>query len=409
MMDLIKIDTQKNAHYPMPSRFIARGMSREHFTKLVEELSFRGINPADAIDDFSDAVTRHQAFFFEHDSATPNTQRNYLSAISQLQYWLVQEQGYDHGVIPLPMSVDMLCEYITWRATDCPALRGGDSRLSYMERVELAEHQADQGQSVKRGVSKNTLALDIYAINRLHQASCLPSPTRAEAFRLVHKRLLKQKVANREISDRQTSALSDQHLAQMNHACAGATDLRVLRDRALLNLNFEAMLRGIEATTIQIQDLQRFPDGSGNLCLVHDKTNKTGIPRYLALSPQCMRYLKEYLTACGRTFSSNGYLFAGINSNYTTRSNRYPVSRDVVEGAFERAFQHYTDAHQSGMVEKFTTHSARIGAAIYLLEQGATHVEIMNNGRWKSLTMLVRYIDKNTATGAMHKTRRHLL
>lgn len=42
MMDLIKIDTQKNAHYPMPSRFIARGMSREHFTKLVEELSFGG-------------------------------------------------------------------------------------------------------------------------------------------------------------------------------------------------------------------------------------------------------------------------------------------------------------------------------------------------------------------------------
>lgn len=410
MMDIVNYQAKSGTNNLVSGEhtIFAHDMSREHFTRLIEELSFRGVNPADAIDRFNDVIANHQEFFFTHDSSAPNTQRNYENALVQLRYWLEEYQGYDVGVIPLPMSVDLLCEYITWRATECPALRGGNSTLSYYQRVEAIEHKADDGFQVKRGVSKNTLALDIYSINRLHQASCLPSPTRTEAFRMIHKRLLRQKIENKEQFDVQTSVLTENYLQQINSYCSGSQSILELRDCAILNLNFEAMLRGIEATKVEIKDLQLFPDGSANLSLLADKTNKTGIPRYLSLSRKCMSHINEYLKACDRNLNDDGYLFAAINSNFTTRNNKTPVSRKVIEGAFDRAFTVYTDAHKSGLIEKFTTHSTRIGAAIYLSEQGFTHLEILTNGRWKSLTMLSRYLEKGRATGAMHKARRYL-
>ena len=154
--------------------------------------------------------------------------------------------------------------------------------------------------------------------------------------------------------------------------------LRGRMDIALCLLLRDAGLRRSEAAAITWEDVEDWPDGSGRLRILRSKTNRTGEPEVVAITP------------------------AGMAALEAIRPEE-PLPGQSVFGLSERQIsRRIKDAAESaGLGEGYSGHSGRVGLARTMTDNGAPVNVTMKQGRWRRAETVARYTRGESAGAAL--------
>lgn len=145
------------------------------------------------------------------------------------------------------------------------------------------------------------------------------------------------------------------------------------RDKALVSLMFDAMLRGGDVLHINWQDIftQKRGAGQQGYVRIHRRKGKWFAEGNIkVLSAQTMHWLNEYHRTTLTRFKKD-------------RNKIFPVSVRSISKVFEKISKH--------MGMRFTTHSPRVGATIEMINAGIGEVDIANTADWSSTHMVKMY------------------
>lgn len=158
---------------------------------------------------------------------------------------------------------------------------------------------ADQGRRV------STINRSLVAVGHAHQAAGLPSPCKSPEVSLAARgirrqvglRVKKKKAAVLDILERMVEVTP--------------TDLRGLRDRALLLLGFTAALRRSELVGLDVEDLE-FDDRGLSILLRTSKTDQEGAGQYVGVFEEdgAPAAIREWMKAAN---VASGPLFRGVD------------------------------------------------------------------------------------------------
>jgi integrase len=133
------------------------------------------------------------------------------------------------------------------------------------------------------------------------------------------------------------------------------------------------------------------------LFLATSKTDQESLGTYRVISDTTIALIKLWTH---RNNISKGYLLRSVTPN------KKITERKVNYLTVYRAFKGYA-IHIDLEDEVFTSHSARIGAAVTLAEEGCSLLDIQHSGGWKSASMPARYTEQiniqNQGMGAVLK------
>lgn len=163
------------------------------------------------------------------------------------------------------------------------------------------------------------------------------------------------------------------------------SDARSLRDRALLVLGFAGAFRRGELASLRVADLA-FDAAGLTVTVRRSKTDqegtgeRVGVP-YGSDPRTCpVRTVRAWLDAAGIV---EGFAFRSITN--AGRVTAEAVTGHTVNRAIQRA------AKAAGL-SGFSAHSLRAGLATTAAKAGKSDRAIMKQGRWKSRTMVDRYV-----------------
>ena len=171
------------------------------------------------------------------------------------------------------------------------------------------------------------------------------------------------------------------------------------RNRALLAVAYDAMLRRAELTSLQVTDLLEEMQGHATLLVRRSKTDVEGCGEILYLARDTVRLVRAWLD---RGVISEGRLFRSVG-----KSGR--VGERIDPSQVPRIFK--AMAREAGLpatvVQGLSGHSARVGAAQDMIAAGIELPAILQAGRWKSTAMVNRYGERLLArrSGTAQLTR----
>ena len=156
-----------------------------------------------------------------------------------------------------------------------------------------------------------------------------------------------------------------------------------LRNRALLAVAYDAMLRRSELVALQVVDMTVDRGGSASLLVRRGKTDSGGGGATLYLHRDTVKLVRAWLDrsgiASGRLFRSvtkDGAVGEALDASQVPRIYRAMAERAGLP---------------SDMVRRISGHSPRVGAAQDMIASGIGIPAIMQAGRWKSASMVQRY------------------
>ena len=156
-----------------------------------------------------------------------------------------------------------------------------------------------------------------------------------------------------------------------------------VRNRALLAVAYDAMLRRSELTALQVTDLLEEMQGDATLLLRRSKTDVEGRGEILYLARDTVRLVRAWLDRAG---ISEGRLFRSVSKS--GRAGEWLDPSQV-----PRIFK--AMAREAGLpakvVDGLSGHSARVGAAQDMIAAGIELPAVLQAGRWKSTAMVNRY------------------
>ena len=176
---------------------------------------------------------------------------------------------------------------------------------------------------------------------------------------------------------------------RMAKLAAARGDLAGLRDALYIRIASACLLRVSEAAALDIEDLSFAADGGLLVYVRRSKTDQEaeGSTHYAGTPAAAL--LRRWRKATG---IDEGPLFRRIHRSGAVGDGRLGARslRDIVTRR----------AAAAGIGGRLSGHSFRIGAAQSMRAAGATHAEIMVEGRWKRIETMLRYIrDQDAAFG----------
>ena len=155
------------------------------------------------------------------------------------------------------------------------------------------------------------------------------------------------------------------------------------RNRALVAVAYDGMLRRSELSALQIDDLVEEMRGDATLLVRRAKTDQEGFGAVVYLAPDTVVLVKEWLARAG---IGDGRLFRSL------RPGRPPGAK-LDASQIPRIFK--TMARRAGLPEDVVAglsgHSARVGAAQDMIASGIELPAILQAGRWRTTVMVNRY------------------
>ncbi|MXW87559.1 MAG: tyrosine-type recombinase/integrase [Boseongicola sp. SB0667_bin_21] len=155
-----------------------------------------------------------------------------------------------------------------------------------------------------------------------------------------------------------------------------------LRDRALLAVAYDTLMRRSELVAVRVSDIVDYGDGSASVLVRTSKTDPEGFGARAYVARDTMSLVRNWLRQAGviegRLFRSlcRGELGEGLGAGHVSR-------------IFKRMAR--TAGLPDGTVAAISGHSARVGAAQDMVEGGIGMAAILHSGRWKSPDMVNRY------------------
>jgi len=160
-----------------------------------------------------------------------------------------------------------------------------------------------------------------------------------------------------------------------------------LRDRLLILIAYENLLRRSEIISLYIEDLMPIdhPQYYAKILLRKSKTDPFKEGRWLYLSEETYQAAQAWLEQSNLT---TGYLFRGMRKGYH-------MTEQLHGGQVNKILK--KRAKQAGLddevIKKISGHSIRVGAAQDLCLAGMTLPQIMAKGRWVKTDTLMRYVE----------------
>ena len=155
------------------------------------------------------------------------------------------------------------------------------------------------------------------------------------------------------------------------------------RNRALLAVAYDAMLRRTELTSLEVTDLLEELQGDGSLLVRRSKTDGEGRGEIVWVGPDTVRLVNAWLDRAG---IGDGRLFRSVDKGGRIGERLHPCQVPRIFKAMAR---------QAGLPEAvaggLSGHSARVGAAQDMIAAGIEMPAILQAGRWKTTAMVNRY------------------
>ena len=155
------------------------------------------------------------------------------------------------------------------------------------------------------------------------------------------------------------------------------------RNRALLAVAYDAMLRRAELVSLEVPDLLEELQGDGSLLVRRSKTDGEGRGEIVWVGRDTVRLVRAWLDRGG---IAEGMIFRSVGKGGRIGERLHPcqVPRIFKAMAREAGLPEAVAAGLSG-------HSTRVGAAQDMVAAGIELPAILHAGRWKSTAMVNRY------------------
>ncbi|MCY3812697.1 MAG: site-specific integrase [Gammaproteobacteria bacterium] len=270
------------------------------------------------------------------------------------------------------------------RQTYRRAVRGFDKWLAGRPGTD-AELAAHLDQMFARGLSPNYAVVVVAAVEDRAEREGAPSPIGELTVRSLD--AFRRNGAGRGTG--QVDGIGWRDAKRMAKLAAARGDLAGIRDALYIRIASACLLRVSEASALDLADLSFAEDGG---LLVHVRRSKTdqqgeGSTHYAGKPATAL--LRRWMKAAG---IEDGPLFRPVHRSGAVGDGRLGARslRDIVKRR----------AAAAGIGGRVSGHSFRIGAAQSMRAAGATHAEIMVEGRWKRIETMLRYIrDQDAAAG----------
>ena len=156
---------------------------------------------------------------------------------------------------------------------------------------------------------------------------------------------------------------------------ATESNLKGIRDRALLLVAYDTLCRRSELVALRVEDVKtRVINGVENTTILLRKSKRAQLA------------LHDWLNQLN---AETGPLFRGINSGQH-------IMQTLGAGQINRIYKKIARASEidSGLAGKISGHSMRVGHAQDLESSGVTLPVIMSMGRWSKSDMVMRYVEQ---------------
>ena len=232
-------------------------------------------------------------------------------------------------------------------------------------------------EAMASGRAPATVRRYVSSVAAVHRAAGEQSPLEDVTVRRALKRMYRHRGCRQTQVQGLTWALRRRLLA-----AAGDRVIDV-RNRAILAVAYDAMLRRSELVALQVVDVTRERGGSASLLVRRAKNDPEAAGAMLYLHRDSVKLLREWLSASG---IDGGPLFRSLRKDGTV-GGRLPAGQvpRIYKAMAGRA------GFSAQMVRRISGHSPRVGAAQDMIASGIGTPAIMQAGRWKSAAMVQRY------------------
>ena len=213
-----------------------------------------------------------------------------------------------------------------------------------------------------------------------HRTVGLESTTKSEAVRRALKQMNKVKSQRQEQAHGLTWGLRE--------CLLGATgdELIDARNRALLAVAYDGLLRRGELVALQVPDIVEEIDGSATVLVRGSKTDPEGWGEQVYVARDSMQLVREWLERSG----------VRKDKVFRALSRHGRVGEILDDGEVPRIFKRM--AETAGLapevVERISGHSTRVGATQDMVASGIGMPAILQAGRWKTSVMVTRYAER---------------
>lgn len=221
----------------------------------------------------------------------------------------------------------------------------------------------------------------VAAVAAIHRLNRLADPTKDPDVKLEMRRMHRTLGRASKQACGITASWLDKMIAITDESLHG------VRNRALLLVAYEGLLRRSELVSLRADDLVL--DGEGQLArlrLRRSKTDQTAQGRWLVFTPRTSLAIRHWVEASN---IQSGLLFRGID-----RGGR--LSDQLCVEQVNRIYKQL--AKKAGLTASasmsISGHSLRVGAARDLLTSGADLAKIMAAGRWSKTDTVMRYVEQ---------------
>ncbi len=213
----------------------------------------------------------------------------------------------------------------------------------------------------------------VSTVSTAHRAVNVSNPCDSEIVKLALKR------AARKNGVKQNQA-APVNWAHIESALATLGDgLLDCRDKALLCVGYDALLRRSEIAAILIEHITFHEDGTGTLFIPKSKSDQYGEGAERPLAKLTITYVRAWIKRAG---IDSGALLRGIGRGCHIKN---PLSTGGVGRAIQRVMK------TIGHTDNVSGHSLRVGMTQDLTAAGVSLPAIMQSGGWKSPRMPARY------------------
>lgn len=297
-------------------------------------------------------------FLRDKEAYSPNTWRQFLNVC---RYWF--EWAGRKGITPLPVNSEELREWI----------------------LEL----------YKDGRAINTINNYVAMLNMIHQQAGLMQPGADNVVKLALRKVSRLALSDGRVTE-QAIPFKIDDLNAYDEATAHSDRIKDIRNRAFLYVAYNTILRISNLTNFRMRDVTFNPDGTVTLRVVQTKTTKDGEARIKKLSAPASAAVKRWAIAADLMGHDDAFLFCKVNdrSNKAVHSPT-PLTNNTAVSIFHSAWQ----ALGRAMPEKdylrygcWSGHSARVGGAQDMAENGYTLAQIMFEGMWAKPETVMGYL-----------------
>ena len=217
----------------------------------------------------------------------------------------------------------------------------------------------------------------VTSIDIAHRIVGCANAAKSEAVRLALKRMHRKKGRRQHQAKGLTWPLRNRLLN------AASDRLIDDRNRALLAVAYDTLLRRSELSALQVPDLFEEMDGDATVLVRWSKTDREGEGETVWVAPDSLAFVRVWLERAG---IADGFLFRSVGKGGKAGGPLPPGQVPRIFKAMARAAGLPTD-----VVDGLSGHSTRVGATQDMIGAGIELPAILHAGRWKSTAMVSRY------------------